>query len=50
MTRLADRWPWGEAGCEQAHQQLNLNVDVFFLLRKASDFKKKQEDNPVVGF
>ena len=50
MTRLADSLPWGEAGCEQAHQQLNLNVDVLFLLSKASDFKKKQKDNPVVGF
>lgn len=50
MTRLADSLPWGEAGCEQAHQQLNLNVDVLFLLRKASDFKKQQKDDPVVGF
>ena len=50
MTRRADRLPWDKAGCERAHQQLNLNVHVLFLRRKASDFKKKQKDNAVVGF
>ena len=41
MTRRADRLPWDKAGCERAHQQLNRNVDVLFLRRKASDFKRR---------
>lgn len=49
-TRLANRWPWGEAGSEKAHHRLGLNVDVLFLLGKAYNFKKKHKETTVMGF